>query len=100
MLFQRIGSMGIATAPQGKASWTQPAESFPCSRFIAFSFESRIVCEPSALLSSRHVYTRFFLIIQCTSCQARYQYDEDRFERKPAKKIKCAKCGTIFEIHN
>jgi hypothetical protein len=40
------------------------------------------------------------LIIECTSCQARYQYDEDRFERKPAKKIKCAKCGTIFEIHN
>jgi predicted Zn finger-like uncharacterized protein len=40
------------------------------------------------------------LIIECTSCQARYQYDEDRFERKPAKKIKCAKCGTIFDIHN
>lgn len=40
------------------------------------------------------------MIIECTSCQARYQYDEDRFERKPAKKIKCAKCGTIFEIHN
>ncbi|HEX3068088.1 MAG TPA: FHA domain-containing protein [Thermoanaerobaculia bacterium] len=40
------------------------------------------------------------MIIECTSCQARYQYDEDRFERKPAKKIKCAKCGTIFDIHN
>ena len=40
------------------------------------------------------------MIIECTSCQARYQYDEDLFERKPAKKIKCAKCGTIFEIHN
>ncbi len=40
------------------------------------------------------------MIIECTSCQSRYQYDEDRFERKPAKKIKCAKCGTIFEIHN
>ncbi len=40
------------------------------------------------------------MIIECTSCQARYQYDEDRFERKPAKKIKCAKCGTVFEIHN
>jgi predicted Zn finger-like uncharacterized protein len=40
------------------------------------------------------------LIIQCTNCQARYQYDENRFERKPSKKIKCAKCGTVFEIHN
>ena len=40
------------------------------------------------------------MIIECTNCHARYQYDEDRFERKPSKKIKCAKCGTIFEIHN
>lgn len=40
------------------------------------------------------------MIIECTSCHARYQYDEERFERKPAKKIKCAKCQTIFEIQN
>ena len=40
------------------------------------------------------------MIIECTSCRARYQYDEDRFERKPSKKIKCAKCQTVFEIHN
>lgn len=40
------------------------------------------------------------MIIECTNCRARYQYDEDRFERKPSKKIKCAKCGTVFEIHN
>ena len=40
------------------------------------------------------------LIIECTNCRARYQYDEERFERKPSKKIKCAKCGTVFEIHN
>lgn len=40
------------------------------------------------------------MIIECTNCRARYQYDEDRFERKPSKKIKCAKCATIFEIHN
>ncbi|HEX3582773.1 MAG TPA: FHA domain-containing protein [Thermoanaerobaculia bacterium] len=40
------------------------------------------------------------MIIECTSCHARYQYDEDRFERKPSKKIKCAKCATVFEIHN
>ncbi|MGH9419405.1 MAG: FHA domain-containing protein [Thermoanaerobaculia bacterium] len=40
------------------------------------------------------------MIIECNSCHARYQYDEDRFDRKPSKKIKCAKCATIFEIHN
>jgi len=40
------------------------------------------------------------LIIECTSCHARYQYDEERFDGKPSKKIKCAKCGTIFEIHS
>ncbi len=40
------------------------------------------------------------MIIECTNCHARYQYDEDRFERRPSKKIKCAKCDTIFEIHN
>ncbi|MGZ7031386.1 MAG: FHA domain-containing protein [Thermoanaerobaculia bacterium] len=40
------------------------------------------------------------MIIECTNCHAKYQYDEDRFERKPAKKIKCAKCSTVFEIHN
>jgi hypothetical protein len=40
------------------------------------------------------------VIIECTNCRARYQYDEERFERKPSKKIKCAKCGSIFEIHN
>ena len=40
------------------------------------------------------------MIIECTSCHARYQYDEERFERKPAKKIKCAKCQNIFEIQN
>lgn len=40
------------------------------------------------------------MIIECTSCHSRYQYDEDRFERKPSKKIKCAKCSTVFEIHN
>ena len=40
------------------------------------------------------------MIIECTSCHARYQYDEDRFERKPSKKIKCAQCQSIFEIRN
>ena len=40
------------------------------------------------------------MIIECPNCHARYQYDEERFERKPAKKIKCAKCASIFEIKN
>jgi hypothetical protein len=40
------------------------------------------------------------LIIECTNCHAKYQYDEERFERKPSKKIKCAKCQQIFEIFN
>lgn len=38
------------------------------------------------------------LVIECTHCQARYQYDESRFEGKPSKKIRCAKCQQIFEI--
>jgi ribosomal protein S27E len=49
---------------------------------------------------SRSYIEAEFVIIECTNCHARYQYDEDRFERKPSKKIKCAKCGNIFEIHN
>ena len=40
------------------------------------------------------------VIIECTNCHSKYQYDEQRFERKPSKRIKCAKCGTIFEIFN
>lgn len=40
------------------------------------------------------------MIIECPSCRSRYQYDEERFERKPSKKIKCARCRHIFEIHN
>ncbi len=40
------------------------------------------------------------MIIECTNCHSKYQYNEERFERKPSKKIKCAKCGTIFEIFN
>lgn len=40
------------------------------------------------------------MIIQCTQCNSKYQYDEERFERKPSKKIKCAKCQNVFEITN
>lgn len=40
------------------------------------------------------------MIIECTNCHARYQYDESRFDGKPTKKLKCAKCAGIFEIAN
>lgn len=40
------------------------------------------------------------MIIECPSCHSKYQYDEERFDRKPSKKIKCARCQQIFDIHN
>lgn len=40
------------------------------------------------------------LIIQCSSCRTRYHYDEARFAGAPAKRIRCTKCGTVFEIRN
>lgn len=40
------------------------------------------------------------MIIECSSCNAKYQYDEARFGGKPSKKIRCARCQQIFEIHN
>jgi predicted Zn finger-like uncharacterized protein len=40
------------------------------------------------------------LIIQCNACNTRYHYDEARFAGTPAKRIRCTKCATIFEIRN
>jgi predicted Zn finger-like uncharacterized protein len=40
------------------------------------------------------------LIIECSHCKAKYQYDEARFEGKPSKKIRCARCQKVFEITN
>ena len=40
------------------------------------------------------------MIVECTSCHAKYKYDETRFEGKRSKKIKCAKCANVFEITN
>jgi predicted Zn finger-like uncharacterized protein len=40
------------------------------------------------------------VIIQCSSCQTRYHYDERRFAGAQKKKIRCTKCTTIFEIFN
>lgn len=38
------------------------------------------------------------VIIECGHCHAKYQYDEAKFEGKPSKKIRCAKCQQVFEI--
>jgi predicted Zn finger-like uncharacterized protein len=40
------------------------------------------------------------LIIQCPSCHARYNYDDTRFAAAAAKKIRCTRCTSIFEIVN
>ncbi len=40
------------------------------------------------------------MIIQCPSCQARYNYDESRFAGASTKKIRCTRCTTIFQIQN
>jgi predicted Zn finger-like uncharacterized protein len=40
------------------------------------------------------------VIVECDSCHARYQYDEARFEGKPAKRLRCSRCRTIFEVVN
>ena len=40
------------------------------------------------------------MIIQCPSCRTRYHYDEARFSGAPAKRIRCTKCTTVFEIRN
>lgn len=38
------------------------------------------------------------MIVACDGCQARYNYDESRFEGRASKKLRCAKCGAIFEV--
>jgi predicted Zn finger-like uncharacterized protein len=40
------------------------------------------------------------VIIECSHCHAKYQYDESRFEGKTSKRIRCAKCQQVFEILN
>ncbi len=40
------------------------------------------------------------MIVECSSCHAKYKYEESRFEGKKAKKIKCAKCASVFEVTN
>jgi len=38
------------------------------------------------------------MIVSCTSCGARYQYDESRFGNAETKRLKCSKCTTVFEV--
>jgi predicted Zn finger-like uncharacterized protein len=40
------------------------------------------------------------VIVACEQCHARYHYDEARFAGKPAKRLRCSKCGAIFEVAN
>jgi len=40
------------------------------------------------------------LIVSCSSCGAKYRYDEVRFEGKPTKKLRCTKCDTVFAVAN
>ncbi len=38
------------------------------------------------------------MIVACDGCQARYHYDESRFGGRASKKLRCSKCGAIFEV--
>ncbi len=40
------------------------------------------------------------MIVTCPSCQARFQYDEARFQGAPAKRFRCPKCSAEFEVAN
>ena len=40
------------------------------------------------------------MIVVCPACQARFQYDEQRFEGVPKKRFKCPKCAHVFEVAN
>jgi predicted Zn finger-like uncharacterized protein len=40
------------------------------------------------------------VIVVCEQCHAKYQYDEERFEGRPAKRLRCSKCRHIFEVVN
>ncbi|MGK2859736.1 MAG: FHA domain-containing protein [Thermoanaerobaculia bacterium] len=40
------------------------------------------------------------MVIECPQCAAKYQYNEERFDGKPNKKIRCSKCQTVFDVKN
>ncbi|WLT31750.1 FHA domain-containing protein [Geothrix sp. PMB-07] len=40
------------------------------------------------------------MIVVCPACQARFQYDDNRFGAARAKRFKCPKCSHVFEVLN
>ena len=40
------------------------------------------------------------MIVACPACQARFQYDEQRFDGVAKKRFKCPKCAHVFEVAN
>ena len=40
------------------------------------------------------------MIIRCPECSAQYRYDEARFGGAPRARVKCPKCGRVFEVTN
>jgi predicted Zn finger-like uncharacterized protein len=40
------------------------------------------------------------MIVVCPACQARFQYDENRFGEARTKRFKCPKCAHVFEVVN
>lgn len=40
------------------------------------------------------------MIVVCPACQARFQYDDNRFGTTRTKRFKCPKCSHVFEVAN
>jgi predicted Zn finger-like uncharacterized protein len=40
------------------------------------------------------------MIVVCPACQARFQYDDNRFGAVRTKRFKCPKCSHVFEVVN
>lgn len=40
------------------------------------------------------------MIVTCPTCQARFQYDEARFQSASSKRFRCPKCTAEFEVAN
>lgn len=40
------------------------------------------------------------MIVACSSCGAKYRYEESRFDGKASKRIRCTKCEAVFEVLN
>lgn len=40
------------------------------------------------------------MIVVCSACQARFQYDDSRFGHARTKRFKCPKCSHVFEVVN